>query len=228
MSSLCLSCCSTLSSKFKPQHTTKCCNRHICGACLATNPRLTQYHPCLFCVGGVQVASGSKALPPEYTSPRIEQIKQEENTFVIGDDEGDEDEDVTKRPMNEDATREVMVGSEQSLGSYGAPEQASLPAGPVMNPKYWIQKRDTLKGIALRLGVNGCHNFTPLYWSQANYSRRPGRCASLTHCLSAQLQQHRTCSTLEVSFSSLRVLTHRSPLTRRLNKERNPGEQSVR
>jgi hypothetical protein len=162
MSSLCLSCCSTLSTKSEPQYTTKCCNKHVCDACLAANPRLSQYHPCLFCVGGVQVASGSGSLPPEYTSPRVEQKKQEENTFVIGDDEGDEEENVTKPATDQEATREVVVGSGQSLEPQRASEQASLPTGPATNPKYWIQKRDTLQGIALRLSINACHNYSAL------------------------------------------------------------------
>lgn len=85
-------------------------------------------------------------------------MKQEENTFVIGDDEGDEEDNVTKPAMNEEATREGMVGSEQSLGSYRAPEQVPPPTGPATNPKYWIQKSDTLQGIALRLGVNVWHS----------------------------------------------------------------------
>lgn len=162
MSSLCLSCCSTLSSRSKPQYTTKCCNRHVCDACLAANPRLSQYHPCLFCVGGVQMASGGRSLPPEYTSPRVEQKKQEENTFVIGDDEGDEEEIAAKPATDKGATREVMVGSGESLERLRAPEQAPVPTVPATNPKYWIQKRDTLQGIALRLGVNVCHNSSPL------------------------------------------------------------------
>ena len=170
MSSLCLSCCSSLSSKSEPQYTTKCCNRHVCDACLAANPRLSQYHPCLFCVGGVQVASGSRSLPPEYTSPRVEQKKQEENTFVIGDDEGDEEESVTRPATDQGATKEVMMGSGEPLELQRAPRQASLPTAPATNPKYWIQKRDTLRGIALRFGVNVCYNFSPLYQSQTNHS----------------------------------------------------------
>ena len=92
-------------------------------------------------------------------------MKQEENTFVIGDDEGDEEDNVTKPAINEEATREVMMRSDRSLESYRAPEKASPPppSGPVANPKYWIQKGDTLKGIALRLGVNVCRDFTLLY-----------------------------------------------------------------
>jgi len=109
------------------------------------------------------VASGSKSLPPEYTSPRLEQKKQEENTFVIGDDEGDDEDYVTQPVADEEATREVMMGSEQLPELHRAPEQASPPTGPVTKPKYWIQKRDTLQGIALRLGVNVCHNFSPPY-----------------------------------------------------------------
>ena len=108
------------------------------------------------------MASGGRSLPPEYTSPRVEQKKQEENTFVIGDDEGDEEENAAEPATDKGVTREVMVGSGESLERLRAPEQASLPAVPATNPKYWIQKRDTLQGIALRLGVNVRHNFSPL------------------------------------------------------------------
>ncbi len=109
------------------------------------------------------MASGSKSLPPEYTSPRVEQKKQEENTFVIGDDEGDEEENAATPATDQGATREVTVGSGEPLELQRAPEQASLPTAPATNPKYWIQKRDTLRGIALRLGVNVCYHFSPLY-----------------------------------------------------------------
>lgn len=106
------------------------------------------------------MASGSRTLPPEYTSPRVEQKKQEENTFVIGDDEGDEEENAARPATDQGATKEVMVGSGEPLERQRAPEQASLPTVSATNPKYWIQKPDTLRGIALRLGVNVCYNFS--------------------------------------------------------------------
>jgi hypothetical protein len=100
------------------------------------------------------VASGSKYLPPEYTSPRVEQKKQEEDTFVIGDDEGDEEDKVTKPATDGGAMREVIMGLGQPLELHKEPEQVSPPTGPATKPKYWIQKRDSLQGIALRLGIN--------------------------------------------------------------------------
>jgi len=169
MSSLCLSCCSNLSSKSEPQYTTKCCNRHVCDACLAANPRLSHYHPCLLCVGGIQVASGYRSLPAEYTSPRVEQRKREENAFVIGDDEEDDEKNTTGPVADKEATREIVVGSGESLELQRTSEQASPPTLPATKPKYWIQKRDTLQGIALRLGINVCHDFSPLYSSEINH-----------------------------------------------------------
>jgi hypothetical protein len=179
MSLLCLSCCSTLSSKSKPRYTTKCCNRHICNACLAANPRLSQYHPCLFCVGGVQVASGSKYLPPEYTSPRVEQKKQEETTFVIGEDDEDDEDSVTKSTVDEEAMKEVTEEPEQSRQLDREPKQASQPTGPATPiPKYWIQKQDSLQGIALRLGVNVCHISLLVISPRLLIPRRPGCCVN--------------------------------------------------
>jgi hypothetical protein len=101
------------------------------------------------------VASGGSSLPAEYTSPRVEQKKREENTFVIGDDEGDEEEMTTEPVTEKEAMRVVVMGPEGSLDLERASEQASQ-ASPPTKPKYWIQKRDTLQGIALRLSVNVC------------------------------------------------------------------------
>lgn len=107
------------------------------------------------------MASGSRSLPAEYTSPRVEQKKREENTFVIGDDEGDEEENATRPVTEKEAMRVAVVGSGASLELQRASEQASpptVPATTATKPKYWIQKRDTLQGISLRLGVNVCHD----------------------------------------------------------------------
>lgn len=104
------------------------------------------------------MASGSRSLPAEYTSPRVEQKKREENTFVIGDDEGDEEENATRPVTEKEAMRVAVVGSGASLEMQRASEQASPPTVPATKAKYWIQKRDTLQGISLRLGVNVCHD----------------------------------------------------------------------
>ncbi|KAL5503830.1 hypothetical protein ACEPAH_7901 [Sanghuangporus vaninii] len=85
---------------------TQCCNRPICSACLASNPRLARYVPCLACLGGVHAVAGpsgssSSLKHPISSSQKLKQDKELEldtnlngalrdrDVFVLGNDEED-------------------------------------------------------------------------------------------------------------------------------------------
>ena len=103
---LCLAC----SSSLPPSKTTidastaiyitKCCQRAICPSCISSNPRLTRYDPCLFCLGGVDLVgmngpSSSQSqrfmniLKP--TDMNINGEVRDQDTFILGDDDDDDD-----------------------------------------------------------------------------------------------------------------------------------------
>ncbi|VDB84760.1 unnamed protein product [Peniophora sp. CBMAI 1063] len=180
---LCLACSSSLPPRLLTQtavgkHSselflTKCCARPICPTCLARNPRLARYDPCLACLGGVRaVGSGQSSTD----APRnIDAAIRDEDVYAIGDDDDEEDAD----------PGETSAGS--SGGSDGLPAPATpppayateLPIQGLTNPatptsstpsqddgtnekmeedvprRYYIRKGDTLLGIALRHGVDG-------------------------------------------------------------------------
>ena len=105
---LCLACSSSLppSKSTKDPSTaiyiTKCCQRPICPSCISSNPRLSRYDPCLFCLGGVDLV-GMKG-PSSSQSQRFMNIPlpadvningevRDQDTFILGeDDEDDENE----------------------------------------------------------------------------------------------------------------------------------------
>jgi len=80
MTSLCLVCSSSLppSRSSTVIFTTNCCQRPICPSCIASNPRLARYDPCLACLVGVGVLT-----------------TMSKDTFILGDDDDDEDEGVS-------------------------------------------------------------------------------------------------------------------------------------
>ena len=61
---LCIACASSPPSKADAPFRTRCCAKPICAACLARNPRLRDYDPCLACLGGVRAAAARGALQP--------------------------------------------------------------------------------------------------------------------------------------------------------------------
>ncbi|KAF8969244.1 hypothetical protein BDZ97DRAFT_1754835 [Flammula alnicola] len=91
---------------------TKCCQRPICPSCIASNPRLARYDPCLACLGGVGVvasSSGSVSNPmpalPGSKTPRtpdtnlnLDGAVRDEDTFILGDD--DDDDELDGQPLN--------------------------------------------------------------------------------------------------------------------------------
>lgn len=145
MDSLCLTCSSSLRSN-EHTFTTECCQKPICSSCIAANPRLTRYNPCIFCLGGVEVvgARSSKGKQQQLVPPdkvNINGAVRDQDTFILGDDDEDEDEDGEAPPPYLEQTSSQAQEPDLSENS-GSPHE------------YFIQPSDTLHGIALRFGVD--------------------------------------------------------------------------
>lgn len=169
---------------------TKCCARPICPTCLAHNPRLARYDPCLACLGGVR-AVGSPRSAAE-APINIDAAVRDEDVYAIGDDEEEDDLDAG----------EALAGSSGSSDGLPAPvtpppayptelptESSSSPASNQgVNPgqdndtnekledsasrRYYIRQDDTLLGIALRHGVDvRTIHFVPHYFIDSQPNR---------------------------------------------------------
>ncbi|GHJ83745.1 hypothetical protein NliqN6_0147 [Naganishia liquefaciens] len=94
MPALCLSCASTIHSH--DTHKTPCCTAPICAACIARNPRIVGWVPCLQCGEGVGVVEalaknrrGRRDDEEEEGLPAYEDVA---GIDVGGDDDNDDDE----------------------------------------------------------------------------------------------------------------------------------------
>ncbi|KAJ7284890.1 hypothetical protein C8J57DRAFT_1432158 [Mycena rebaudengoi] len=142
MSTLCLACSSSLPPKLNsPVFTTPCCNRPICPSCLASNPRLARYDPCLACLGGVELSSRN-----------VDGAVRDEDTFVLGDsdeEEFDNDDNKGESKSPESGFNNLASTIDIAETTKPAPDSTSAP------PKYYIKRGDTLQGISLRFGLDG-------------------------------------------------------------------------
>lgn len=83
-------------------YITHCCGRPICPSCIAKNPRLARYNPCLHCLGGVGVVNSRSVTVSHNTkgsdpvSTNVDGAVRDEDVFVLGDEDEDEDEEVAK------------------------------------------------------------------------------------------------------------------------------------
>ena len=140
---LCLACCSSLPTKAVSGNvfTTQCCNRSICSQCVTSNPRLARYNPCLACLGGVGViAAGNNPA----VGDNIDGSIRDEDNFVLGDDEDEEgDGDAPPAYLAVSVTR----SNDPGVKDHGPTDKATPH-------RYYIQRSDTLQGIALRFGLN--------------------------------------------------------------------------
>ncbi|KAJ7475755.1 hypothetical protein FB451DRAFT_1338937 [Mycena latifolia] len=145
---LCLACSSSLPPKSpNPVFTTPCCSRPICPPCIAANPRLARYDPCLACLGGVAVVGSGKAKAPQIREPATRNVDgavRDEDTFVVGDDEDENDDAQSSAQQAHPPVESVPVES--------LPPIDNTPTPP---PKYYIKRGDTLQGISLRFGLDG-------------------------------------------------------------------------
>ncbi|KAK0189656.1 hypothetical protein F5146DRAFT_633373 [Armillaria mellea] len=159
MTDLCLACSSSLPPQKLSESKlflTECCQRPICPNCIALNPRLSRYNPCLACLGGVGVVGARMGRnKPELAPTNLDGAVRDEDMFVVGDDD-DDDEDTTLPPYTESSSViSASAGnaiSDRKIDKLSSIDEKSSASGP---PKYYIKRTDTLQGIALRFGVDG-------------------------------------------------------------------------
>ncbi|KAF8575232.1 hypothetical protein K439DRAFT_1398422 [Ramaria rubella] len=166
LGTLCLACSSSPSPKaqLSTYFTTPCCARPICERCLAKNPRLRGYNPCLACLAGVALVSQPRTPNGKSSIHRMtvpgpsgQSQDQEEGMFVLGDSDEEEDQsrevdgEIAPPPYAEPLeTISITTGSAELINQLtSVQEERSNPS------KYYIQHGDTLRGIALRYGVDG-------------------------------------------------------------------------
>ncbi|KAL1746911.1 hypothetical protein HDZ31DRAFT_33145 [Schizophyllum fasciatum] len=160
---LCLACSSSLPPKVSESvFLTTCCRRPICPTCLASNPRLARYSPCLACLSGVGVVgnSSTSARSSALTGAvNIDGGLKDEDAFVLGSDD-DEDGDEADPPPAYDQV-DAIQPSEPSSVKRSTPSEMSPAAhesihGKESAPlKYYIKRGDTLQGISFKFAVDG-------------------------------------------------------------------------
>lgn len=151
---------------------TPCCRSPICERCLFANPRLARYDPCLACLDGVGLVAASARKEIK----NIDAAVRDEDTYVIGEDEEDEgqDEGTAKAPP-------PPYEFSPTLDTPLEPPQDSSSSVPL---NYYIKRNDTLRGIALRFGINACP-YTPFSPSPILHFYRNENCADSTIYLQA-------------------------------------------
>ncbi|KAF8072012.1 hypothetical protein FPV67DRAFT_1411676 [Lyophyllum atratum] len=186
---LCLACASSLPPLKKSStaatgiFTTPCCQRPICPSCIATNPRLPRYDPCLACLEGVNVvrtASLAGSTPHSAARSNVDGVVRDEDTFVLGDEEDDSDLDdeicekptvtTNASPLLQDVTSPIAsqetlqtdntytpAASENTTPGALAAEEQTLAGREIDSTpvKYYVTRSDTLQGIVLRYGLDG-------------------------------------------------------------------------
>ncbi|KAK0476098.1 hypothetical protein IW261DRAFT_1492010 [Armillaria novae-zelandiae] len=154
MTDLCLACSSSLPPQKLSESKlflTECCQRAICPNCIALNPRLSRYNPCLACLGGVGVVGARMGRNKLELAPRnLDGAVRDEDMFVVGDDDDDDDE--TAPPRYTESSSVTSTVTESKIDKPSSIDEISSASGP---PKYYIKRTDTLQGIALRFGVDG-------------------------------------------------------------------------
>lgn len=150
---LCLACSASLPPRNNDIYITSCCRKPICPTCIENNSRLTRYNPCLACLEGVDVSrSKSRSLPFEVRN--LDGAMRDEDTFVLGDDDDASFEEETEETVVSSTSLSCSSKDIELLKSVNVQEKEEIthPATPL---KYYLARNDTLRGIALRLGVEG-------------------------------------------------------------------------
>ncbi|KAI0806287.1 hypothetical protein BC629DRAFT_1590683 [Irpex lacteus] len=185
--SLCLACSSSLppsrrlsKDPLRGIFITTCCTRPICPSCLASNPRLARYNPCLQCLAGVNIvtarSAAHKPLNPGLTSHarvNVDGGVHDEDVFALGDDEDDSDDDEnhseqheqrdgvpsTPPPPYDSAGDQQESDPPQITNEHSASGEEDNPSpSPSTSPqpsKYYIKPGDTLLGISLKYKIDG-------------------------------------------------------------------------
>lgn len=146
---------------------TRCCGRPICPSCLTANPRLARYNPCLACLGGIGAVGTEKRQGQHPVASNIDGAVRDEDVFVVGDEDDDEDTSGTTRIYDGEAA--TTPGIVSSPSESPGPQQLDITVGRCADPdkrddptdsnqgsagRYYIRPDDTLLGISLRLGID--------------------------------------------------------------------------
>lgn len=163
---LCLACSCSISSKTPALFQTKCCGRPICAQCLEGNPRLQQYDPCLVCLSGVGAVGSGRGNNSGVRRPNVDGGAHDDGMFVLGDEDESDESDVDEilAEDREHLNPTSSVPSTSLKDALESPESLSEDPTPPDVPeistpapaKYYIQRGDTLQGIALRFGLHVC------------------------------------------------------------------------
>ena len=105
------------------------------------------YDPCLHCLGGADVVASGMASTSKLP------MAMDQDLFVLGDDDEDAEALPQVGPYEEVAqdleqAREVVNTEGQGDGSIEPNQRNPTPV------KYYLTPSDTLRGIALRFGIN--------------------------------------------------------------------------
>lgn len=150
---LCLACSASLPPKNNDIHITKCCRRPICPTCIGNNSRLTRYNPCLACLEGVDVVSSrSQSCSLLLEVRNVDGAVRDAETFVVGDDDDASDEETEEIVVSSPSDPPYSSEDVELLKSVNVQEKEEI-THPATLLKYYVARNDTLRGIALRLGV---------------------------------------------------------------------------
>jgi len=173
--SLCLTCSSSIPTSSSP-YTTPCCVRPICIGCLARNPRLREYDPCLQC-GDLTTASGTeRARRGRAEAERKRQAG--ENVFTIEDEDDVDNDDAPGGGMADGDEPPPYTGGDDrssrgSRGSAAASAASSVRTGSpgrgsvkeeeemqVVEVRHPVSRSDTILSIARRYAADvSCATF---------------------------------------------------------------------
>ena len=237
---LCLACSSSLPPKSADAiYTTNCCKRPICPSCIASNPRLARYDPCLACLAGVNVLTSSSSSgsglvtssrTPMSPNTNLSGAVRDEDTFILGDDEDDDDDEENGAQVERHSLpppyepeslgpQAVLFTAEETATSRSSPNLDESPP-PQLGPentrmapyKYYLDRADTLQGLSLRFGVDVGPFSSPFCLTNTCYLRHAKSASSITYPQASSVQLH-TSSTHAHFFSYLPQRSHirRSP-----------------
>lgn len=157
---------------------TACCRRPICPACIASNPRLARYNPCLHCLGGVDVLSTRRTDAGNFSHTtlacqdklNIDGGLNDDDVFAVGFDEDEEEPPAPQPHSNSHSGNDILFDASlespslsvlsPSYHTNDAVENVLVdPSQPGRDNqaaplKHYIQPGDTLVGIALKYKID--------------------------------------------------------------------------
>ena len=106
-----------------------------------------RYDPCLHCLGGVDVVASGMA-----STSRLPMMDQD--LFVLGDDDEDAEAMPQVGPPPYEGVAQDPKQAREVVNTERQGDDSNEPKGDPPPAKYYLTPSDTLRGIALRFGVN--------------------------------------------------------------------------